>query len=178
VLPDIPCEVALNATEHVSWESATDPAAAPGPRLSPRLRLEANGWRVVESRDVCGDLDTYRGYLGSSRGEWSVAKHGYVAGRPGWFSGRSACYLASGRPVVVQDTGFTDVLPTGLGVLAFSSLDQAAAALEAVESDYARHASAARALADAYFDADKVLTDLVERAMATTPPPRTSGAHA
>jgi hypothetical protein len=122
------------------------------------------GWRVVDAERACGDLDGYRSYVESSKGEWSVAKNGYVAGRPGWFSCRSACYLAAGRPVVVQDTGFGDVIPTGDGVVAFSDETESADALDDVESRYAVHARAARELAAEYFDSDAVLARLVEEA--------------
>ena len=107
---------------------------------------------------MCPDLDSYRAYIQGSKAEWSVAKHGYVVGRAGWFSCRSACYLASGRPVVVQDTGFSDVLPTGDGLLAFETPGQAADAIDSVVSDYDRHARAARELALAYFDSGAVLS--------------------
>jgi hypothetical protein len=110
-------------------------------------------------------MDSYRGYIQSSKAEWSVAKHGYVVGRPGWFSCRSACYLASGRPVVVQDTGYSDVLPVGEGLLAFSKLDEAIDAVRSVVADYERHRRAAGDLARAFFDSDVVLTDLVDSAM-------------
>jgi Glycosyl transferases group 1 len=115
---------------------------------------------------VCPDLDSYRTYVKTSKAEWSVAKHGYVAGRAGWFSCRSACYLAAGRPVVVEDTGFDAVLPTGRGILAFHEVDEAADAIRAVEADYATHARAARDIAAEYFDARKVLQRLLDRALA------------
>jgi glycosyltransferase involved in cell wall biosynthesis len=94
-----------------------------------------------------------------------VAKSGYVEGQSGWFSCRSTCYLAAGRPVVVQDTGFSDVLPVGKGLLSFRDLDGAIEALESVEADYDEHRDAARALAEEWFDSGKVLTELIERAM-------------
>lgn len=128
--------------------------------------LRHKGWRVVDPLEVAADLDGYRDYLEGSMAEWSVAKHGYVAGRAGWFSGRSACYLAAGRPVVVQDTGFQDVLPAGEGLLAFATIDEAAAAIGDVTARYEVHARAARAVAEEWFDARKILVRLVERAMA------------
>lgn len=137
-------------------------------RRTPVDRLNRHGWRIVNPDKVCGNVDEYRDYIQQSRGEWSVAKHGYVAGRTGWFSCRSACYLAAGRPVVVQDTGFSSVLPTGEGVLTFNTAKEAADALRAIESDYDRHCRAARGFAEEYFDAGKVLGDLVERAMTGT----------
>lgn len=120
------------------------------------------GWRVVDSTDVCPDANSYRRYIQTSKGEWSVAKNGYVDGKSGWFSGRSACYLAAGRPVIVQDTGFSKSLPVGEGVLAFETLEQAAAGISEVEGNYNRHAKAARSVAEAYFDSDKVLNRLLE----------------
>jgi hypothetical protein len=133
---------------------------------SPYELLRRNGWEVVDPGDAAGDLDGYRQYVTSSRGEWSVAKNGYVVGHCGWFSERSACYLAAGRPVVVQDTGFGAVLPVGEGLLTFHTLDEARAALRAVEADHDRHARAARAIAEEFFDADRVLTRLLEDAFA------------
>jgi len=109
-------------------------------------------------------MDLYQSYLADSRGEWSVAKQAYVGLRSGWFSTRSAVYLASGRPVVVQDTGWSAHYPTGAGLFAFSTLDEALAALAAVEADYARHAAAARAVAEAEFDARRVLERLLREA--------------
>src|SRR5207244_3319352 len=136
---------------------------------SPGELLQNMGWDVVDARAVCGDLDDYRRYVQSSKGEWSVAKNGYVRGQPGWFSCRSACYLAAGRPVVVQDTGFSELFPIGEGLLAFSAIDEAAESIRAVEADYPRHARAALALAHEYFDAEKVLPRLIEEAINKTP---------
>jgi glycosyltransferase involved in cell wall biosynthesis len=155
-------EVALAPTQHEEWE-------APGSNGSPRDLLARTGWQVVQASEACRDLDHYREFIRSSRAEWSVAKNAYVRGRPGWFSERSACYLASGRPVVVQDTGFGAVLPVGEGILTFETLEQAAAAVRDVDRDYGRHARAARAIAEEFFDSNKVLADLVERATASSP---------
>ena len=94
-----------------------------------------------------------------------MSKNGYVVGQSGWFSCRSACYLAAGRPVVVQDTGFARVIPVGEGVLTFTNLEEAAAGIHGVQADYARHSQAARAIAETYFDSSKVLSQLVEDAM-------------
>jgi len=134
-------------------------------RRTPRQFLAHKGWRVVDPAEVCPDLDSYRDYIESSKAEWSVAKNGYVVGRPGWFSCRSACYLAAGRPVVVQDTGFGAVLPLGEGLLAFNTLEEAVASIKDIEANYPRHAKAARAIAAEYFDATKVLPRLVEESM-------------
>ena len=134
-------------------------------RRTPRALLAHRGWRVVDPEEVCADFDSYRRYVETSKAEWSVAKNGYVVGQPGWFSCRSACYLAAGRPVVVQDTGFGDVLPVGEGLLSFRTLDQAVAAIKDIDARYAYHAEAARAIAETYFDADKVLAHLIEEAL-------------
>jgi len=127
--------------------------------------LKRKGWTFVSPDEVAGTMDDYRGFIQSSTAEWSVAKNGYVQGRAGWFSCRSACYLAAGRPVVVQDTGFGDVLPTGEGLIAFASLEQAVAAIRAIEADTARHSRAAREIAARYFASDRVLTALIVGAM-------------
>jgi hypothetical protein len=146
-------------------------ALNPGKRRQvPRDALGAMGWRIVDPQRTCLDLESYRQYIESSRAEWSVAKNGYVRGRAGWFSERSACYLAAGRPVVVQDTGVAGILPVGEGILTFRTPDEAAAAIRAVEADYARHAGAARGIAEAYFDSDKILRRLVDEACEGTPP--------
>jgi hypothetical protein len=120
-------------------------------------RWEALGWSVRDAHGVSATPEAYRNYIEASRGEFSVAKNVYVATRSGWFSCRSACYLAAGRPIVVQDTGFSDIIPCGEGVLAFSSLDEAAECIRRVEADYPRHAAAARRVAEQYFASDKVL---------------------
>jgi hypothetical protein len=123
------------------------------------------GWQVIDATEVCADFDSYRRYIQQSKGEWSVAKNGYVEGKSGWFSCRSACYLAAGRPVIVQDTAFGEVLPVGEGLLGFSTLDEAEAGIREVEGNYSRHAKAAQSIAEAYFDSDKVLKRLLEIAM-------------
>lgn len=131
---------------------------------APRDELRARGWRLVEAPTVSGDPWSYRDYLAHSFGEWSVAKNAYVESRSGWFSCRSACYLALGVPVIVQDTGFGCAIPSGAGVLKFSTLDEAQAAIEALLADPQRHGKAAREIAQEYFDARKVLTRLIDQA--------------
>ncbi len=111
---------------------------------------------------------SYQRYLSGSRAEFTVAKHGYVVSNCGWFSERSANYLASGRPVITQETGFSRFIPTGEGLFAFSNMDEAVAAIEAVESDYERHCKAAREIAEEYFDSRKVLTKLLDDVMSTS----------
>jgi hypothetical protein len=128
-----------------------------------RERLAAGGWWIADPGEVTRDPWTYQDYLRFSRAEFSVAKHAYVSTRCGWFSDRSAGYLAMGRPVVVQDTGFSDFLPCGKGLLTFTSWAEAVAAIERLGEDYEGHCRAARAVAEEFFDARKVLPDLLER---------------
>ena len=125
--------------------------------------LRDNGWELLDPLAVAGTPEAYAEFIRGSKAELSIAKSGYVASRGGWFSDRSACYLASGRPVVAQDTGFGDFLPTGEGLLAFDDTASAAAAVAAVEGDLERHARAARSLAEEHFDARKVLPSLLKR---------------
>lgn len=128
---------------------------------APLDRLRAHGWRVVSARERSATMESYRSYLRQARGEWSVAKNVYVALDTGWFSCRSAAFLALGKPVVVQDTGFSRYYPTGEGLFAFTTPEQAAEALERIEADYRRHCEAARAVAEDCFAAEKVLTRLL-----------------
>lgn len=123
--------------------------------------LERHGWRVRPASDFSTDLNAYRNYIHRSRGEFTVAKDQNVRLRSGWFSERSATYLAAGRPVVTQETGFSNVLPTGEGLFAFSNVAEAAEAVAAIESDYRRHAHAAKEIAREHFDAERVLTRLL-----------------
>lgn len=159
-------EVALSKPPHDLWQTA-DGAT---PADSPTELLSGAGWRIVDPMVACPDLDSYRVYIQSSMAEWSVAKHGYVVGKPGWFSCRSACYLAAGRPVIVQDTGFSSILPVGEGILVFGDLEEAAEAVRAVTADHDRHAKAAQAIAEAYFDSDVVLARLLEDAVRSLTP--------
>jgi hypothetical protein len=140
---------------------------AVGGATAPRRELREHGWHVRPWLPPSRDPWTYQRYIRRSKGEFSVAKHAYVTSRSGWFSERSANYLASGRPVVVQDTGFSDVLPTGTGLLAFTSPDEAVAAIEAANARYEGHCRAARELAMEHFAAGKVLNTLLETAMSS-----------
>ena len=132
-----------------------------GPDVLARLR--AAGWSVRDGGEVSTDPQVYASYLTGSRGEFSVAKQGYVVTRSGWFSDRSVCYLAAGRPVVLQHTGFRDWLPAddGGGVFAFSSLDEAAQCLEQARADYPAHCRAARETAERVFSYRVVLPRLL-----------------
>jgi hypothetical protein len=125
--------------------------------------LRANGWELLDPREVAGTPAAYADFIRESQAELSVAKDGYVASQSGWFSDRSACYLASGRPVAAQETGFARVLPIGEGLLSYETVDGAAAAVAAIEQDLSRHSGAARALAEEHFDARRVLASLLER---------------
>jgi hypothetical protein len=129
-----------------------------------RLRLEQHKWRQVHSVEVSRDLDRYRAYIQEARGEFTVARDQYVRPRTGWFSDRSACYLAAGRPVITQDTGFGDILPTGRGLFGFSTMEDVLAAVDAVEGDYEGNRRAAREIAAEYFAAERVVASLMERA--------------
>ncbi len=125
--------------------------------------LTSNGWRLLNAAQVARTPLSYQRFIRGSKAEFGVAKSGYVAARCGWFSDRSICYLASGRPVVAQETGFARFLPTGTGLFAFETSDEVLASIEALKSDYARHARAARAIAEEYFDSDKVLSRLLRK---------------
>jgi hypothetical protein len=124
--------------------------------------LRENGWSLVDPAEVAADPDCYRRYIESSLGELMVAKGIYVETRSGWFSERSIAYLASGRPVVALDTGFSERYPTGEGLLAFADVDGARAGIEAVAGDWERHSRAAREIAAEHFEAKKVLGRLLE----------------
>lgn len=125
--------------------------------------LRENGWKLVDPNEVAGSPSDYASFVCGSKAEISIAKSGYVDSRSGWFSDRSACYLASGRPVLAQDTGFGDSLPVGEGLLTFVDVDAAVTATAEIEADADRHARAARELAIEYLDARKVLLRLLER---------------
>jgi hypothetical protein len=125
--------------------------------------LRAGGWSLVDPYVVACDPHVYRRYIQSSRAEFMVAKGIYVQSKSGWFSERSMCYLASGVPVLVQDTGLADLYPTGDGLLIFSTLDEAIACVEELMSKYDHHRRAARSFAAEYFDSDKVLRGLLAK---------------
>jgi hypothetical protein len=125
--------------------------------------LSGKGWALVDPQVVAGDPLSYRNYIGSSRAEFSVAKDMYVQSRGGWISDRSLCYLASGKPVLAQETGFSRHYPTGEGLLTFSTLEEAVAGVEEINRRPDQHARAARDLAEEYFDSDKVLRRLLQK---------------
>ena len=125
--------------------------------------LARNGWARADPGDVAADPDAYQRYIVGSRGEFSVAKGMYVQTRSGWFSDRSICYLAAGRPVIAQETGFSDNYPVGAGLLAFETVDEALAAVDEVQGAWEPHSKAARDLAESFFDSDRVLERLLSR---------------
>jgi hypothetical protein len=125
--------------------------------------LRTNGWELVDPLQEAGTPERYAEFVRASKAEFSVAKSGYVASRSGWFSDRSACYLASGRPVVAQETGFSTFLPTGEGLLAFATTAEAVEAVAEVEGNWERHSGAARILAEEHLDARRVLPPLLDR---------------
>jgi hypothetical protein len=131
---------------------------------APKDRLRASGWRLADPIQATGTLEAYRDFIHESLADLGVAKHAYVASRSGWFSDRSLCYLASGRPVLHQDTGFTDWLPVGEGVLSFSDIDDVLAGLENVDQDPGLHGRAAREIAEEYFEARKVIGRMLDDA--------------
>ena len=126
--------------------------------------FESNQWRLVDPHVLSIDWDGYRDYIRASKGEFTVAKDQYTRLHTGWFSDRSACYLASGRPVITQETGFTEYYGGREGLLSFRSMDDVVAAAAAIRSDYARHSRAAIEIARDYFEATKVLGSLLDRA--------------
>jgi hypothetical protein len=135
---------------------------------SDRLILERNGWRVRHAVDVAGTADDYRSYVQSSRGEISCAKPSCMRFQNAWVSDRTLCYLASGRPAVVQDTGPSAYLPNGNGLHRFSTPEEAAAAIDAVNADYDQNCRAAREIAETYFDATAVARFILETALRPT----------
>jgi hypothetical protein len=141
-----------------------------GSATAPRDRLRRNGWYLCNPLEVARDPWSYQAYLRGSKGEFSVAKHGYVAARSGWFSERTAVYLASGRPALVQDTGFSAWCPVGSGLIAFGSPEEAIAGVGELDRRLRFHCQAARELAEEYFDARKVLSRLLEDAERSAEP--------
>jgi hypothetical protein len=125
-------------------------------------QLSRCGWKIRDSYAYAGDLHSYRDFIQNSRCEFSVAKTGYVATNSGWISDRTACYLASGKPAIVQSTGFESRLPTGTGLLTFRTLEDAAGHVREVNADYLAHCRAARKIAEEYFDSDNVLTSMLD----------------
>jgi hypothetical protein len=130
----------------------------------PQQLLRQYGWHTVDAMRVSRTPPEYRAFIQESKAEFGVDKHTYVASRSGWFSDRTQCYLASGRPALVQDTGWSAHVPSGDGLLAFSNIDEAIAGIERINGDYDRHARSAAEIARAHFDARVVLPPLLEAA--------------
>ncbi len=123
--------------------------------------LQSNGWQIADACAISSDIFRYRSYLLESDGEFTVAKDQNIRWRTGWFSDRSACYLAAGKPVITQDTAFGNVLPVGEGLFAFKTIDDAVHAFEAIRSDYHRQSRAAMTIGEEFFRAEKVLAKLL-----------------
>jgi hypothetical protein len=151
--------VATAVPQRLEIALAIDDADAGDRRL-----LEQNGWSVVPARSISSTSTAFRDYVQRSGGEFSVAQGVYVETACGWFSDRSARYLASGRPVLVQETGTT--LPTGAGLITFRTLEDAVSGAHTIAADYDRHCAAARRVAEECFNSDVVLTRFLEDALA------------
>lgn len=134
-----------------------------GPAFPADLFCSA-GWSVLDPEVCAPDWRTYQRFLAESRGEFSVAKQTYVKARTGWFSCRSACYLACGRPVIAQDTGWSRYVPSGIGLIAFENVEEASSALIEVSRDLQTHGTAARRLAEEHFSAEKILNNMLQQA--------------
>ena len=152
---DLPLQTEQEFELALLWEDEKDEEVTP--------QLRSNGWRVVDALSLSLDILPYRQYILGSRGEFTVAKDQNIRLRSGWFSDRSACYLAAGKPVVTQDTAFDKILPTGRGLFAFRTMEDILAAIDAIQSDYEGHCRAAREIAEEYFAAERVLGDLMDR---------------
>ena len=130
-----------------------------------RRSLEEHGWRVRHSPEIAGRPEEYRAYVQRSRGEFSWAKASCMKFQNAWVSDRSLCYLASGKPVVVQHTGPSSFLPHGEGMFRYTTVAEAAEALDSINADYERQCRFARKLAEEYFDAEAVVAGMLERAL-------------
>jgi hypothetical protein len=161
-LVDTPIELAMGLTDaKVTRPGFGDLIPAQGMTEDERCLLAAHGWKLTDAHAFTTDPWSYRDFVVGSRAEFTVAKDQNVRFRTGWFSDRSATYLAAGRPVITQDTGFGTVLPTGEGLFAFNSLAEIVRAFDAINADYDRHSQAARAIAREYFRAETVLARLL-----------------
>jgi hypothetical protein len=129
---------------------------------APIESLSKHGWEVVDGLEASKTPNQYQTFISTSRGEFATAKHVYVAMRSGWFSCRSACYLASGRPVVIQNTAISRVIPTGLGIMTFTNIEEAIAAINEVETNYEKHSKASFELVEEFFNSDRILKKLID----------------
>ena len=136
---------------------------AMGSDSAPRTQLVNLGWKITDPFKATATPWVFQKYIATSKGEWTIAKHGYVETHSGWFSERTLNYMASAKPVVVQDTGFTSYLPSGKGVFAFSNLEEAIEAIKIVNADYEFHCLQARKVVEEYFDSSKILQNLLNK---------------
>jgi hypothetical protein len=153
---ELPRRAKQNFELALAWEDEEDAAVIP--------ELTSHGWKVIDAISLSLNLAPYREYILASRGEFTVAKDQNIRLRSGWFSDRSACYLAAGKPVITQDTAFGNILPAGRGLFAFRHMEDILTAIDAIQSDYERQCRAAREIAEEYFAAEIVLRSLLERA--------------
>jgi hypothetical protein len=137
-------------------------ALAIGGFKAPVGQLQRDNWRIIDAHTATLTPASYQHLIQTSAGEWSVAKNVYVALRTGWFSCRTACYLAAGRPAVVQDTAWSKFIPSGKGVIGFETMDEAIAGLSAIAADPAAHRAAAYEIAREYLAPDRVLPGMIE----------------
>jgi hypothetical protein len=150
--------VRLPTLTHHAFEIALDLDPADRPDLE---SLRRNAWSIVDPKTVAGDPFTFRRYIQTSSAECSAAQGIYVQTQSGWFSDRTVRYLASGKPALVQDTGFSRTYPTGRGLVSFRTLEEAAAGADQIVRDYELHARAARAIAEEFFDSNTVLASFL-----------------
>lgn len=160
-------------SKHHEWEKIIDLPTQTPQTFELALRIDADadarhltshGWRIVSPYEMSLDIfSAYPAYIRQSRAELTVAKDQNVRLRSGWFSERDACYLASGKPVIAHETGFSHILPTGEGLFAFTTMDEVLGAIDAINGDYARHCRAARSIAEEYFEASRVAKRVLDR---------------
>lgn len=134
---------------------------AVGGKTAPLQLLRNHGWNIVDGPETTLTPTKYHDFISSSKAEFSIAKHVYVAMQTGWFSCRSACYLAAGKPIVIQDTGFSKTIPSGEGLFAFTSMEEAVNNIQEVENNYEVHSKAASKIAEDFFDSNIVLDDMI-----------------
>ena len=147
---------------NLPWHSPVPLLLVMGGFTAPTAILWRDGWRTLDAHDVTISPQSYQALIAASAGEWSVAKNIYAATRSGWFSCRTACYLAAGRPAVVQETGWSKFIPSGRGLMAFDTLEQAAAGLSAAARDPQSHRAAAYEIAREYLAPDRVLPPMID----------------
>jgi hypothetical protein len=157
---DKPCVIATDLTP--GWQlRSREPATLPW--VDDYEAFREAGWQLIPASEVCQSVSSYLHFIAQSRGEIGIAKEGYVVSRAGWMSDRSVVYLALGRPVVFQDTGWTDIVAPGPGMLIFHDVDDCAEAIRSIENEYQTHSRAAQSLADTTFSPQQVLRPLLEK---------------